>query len=96
MPSAGCRGEPGAGASRVRVRVEHLEQYARVGYELRRLSYHLVDRLMGRRNLVEERLGEAIFDAHSPSIPLVKEGLASRTPRVGPGGHPERGQGEGR
>ena len=75
---------------------QHLEQCAQVGYELRRVSNHLIDRLMGCRNLVGERLGVATFDAHRPSTLLVSEGLASRTPRVGPGGHPEIGQGEGR
>lgn len=32
----------------------HLVQRAHVGYELSRLSHHLVDWLMGRRNLVED------------------------------------------
>ena len=75
----------------------HLVQRAHVGYELSRLSHHLVDGLIGRRNLVEERLGVPIFVAHHRlSKLLVSEGLASGTPRVGQGGHPARGQGEGR
>ena len=67
----------------------HLVQRAHVGYELRRLSRHLVDGLMGRRNLVEERFGVPIFVAnHRLSKLLKSEGFASGTPRGGQGGYP--------
>ena len=67
----------------------HLVQRAHVSYELRRLSRHLVDGLVGRRNLVEERFGVPIFDAnHRLSKLLKSEGFASGTPRGGQGGYP--------
>ena len=75
----------------------HLVQRAHVGYELSRLCHHLVDGLMGHRNLVEERLGVPIFVAHHRLSKLLEsEGLASGTPRVGQGGRPALGQAEGR
>jgi len=43
----------------------HLVQRAHVGYELSRLSHHLVDGLMGRRNLVEDA---SVFRYLMPTI----------------------------
>jgi len=43
----------------------HLVQRAHVGYELSRLSHHLVDGLMGHRNLVEDA---SVFRYLMPTI----------------------------
>ncbi|OEI68909.1 hypothetical protein Cus16_1399 [Curtobacterium sp. ER1/6] len=67
--------------------VDDLPQRVPDPHQVRRVGHHLVDRLVRRRDLVEERVGVPVLDAdHRRAELVVREGPPRRRPRVEPTG----------